>query len=189
MRNVCKGTNIKAELNHLQQAFQINGYPPQIVLKTLTKTRRPPEPTPPPEKMPKKLILSYVQGLSERIERLVRPLNIVTISTTQTIIRKKVMWVKWKPNKQENCGVVYRIPCECGTAYIRKTGQTLQAKIQEHKQAVWNSNMKNGIASDVMKKNHNILWEEANVIITETQWTRRKVKESHIIRTPNNMNL
>ena len=72
--------------------------------------------------MPKKLILPYVQGLSERIERLVRPLNIVTISTTQTTIRKKVMKVKGKPNKEEISGVVYRIPCECGAAYIGETG-------------------------------------------------------------------
>ena len=71
-----------------------------------------------PEEMPKKLILPYVQGFSERIERLVRPLNIVPIFTTQTTMSKMAMRVKRKPNKEEISGVVYKIPCECWAAYI-----------------------------------------------------------------------
>ena len=58
------------------------------------------------------------------------------------------------------------------------------------KWAVCNCDTENGIATHIMKTNHKILREKANVIEMETWWTRRKVKESFIIRrTPNDLNL
>ena len=34
------------------------------------------------------------------------------------------------PTKQD--GVVYKIPCECGKAYIGETGRAMQGRIKEH---------------------------------------------------------
>ena len=84
------------------------------------------------------------------------------------------------------------IPCACGTSYIRETGHTLLLRVQEHRWVVRNWDMNNGIAVHVMKTHHNIQWEEARVILTKPQLTRRKVKKALgliIRRTQNSMNL
>ena len=100
------------------------------------------------------------------------------------------MKVKGKLRREEVSGVIYTIPCECDTSYIGETGCTLHLRVQEHRRVVHNSDMNNGIALHVMKMHHKIQWEEARVILTEPQLTRRKVKEALIIRrTQNSMNL
>ena len=136
------------------------------------------------------LILPYIRGLSEKIERVVKPLNIKAVFRTQNTIRQKVMKVKGNPRKEEIKGVVYIIPCECGATYIGETGRTLHARLQEHKRAVRNGDTNNGIAAHVLNTHHNIKWEDAQVLMSEAQLTKRKVKESLVIRrTPNNMNI
>ena len=80
---------------------------------------------------PKMLIIPYIRGLSEKIEKLVRLLNIRTIPKTQSTIRQRVMKVKGKPRREEVSSVVYTIPCECGTSYIGETGRILCLSVQE----------------------------------------------------------
>ena len=45
------------------------------------------------------------------------------------------MRVKGEHNKEEIIGLIYRIPCECGAAYIGKL-------VQEHKQEIHNCDTK-----------------------------------------------
>ena len=88
------------------------------------------------------------------------------------------MRVKGKPDKEEIKGVIYKVPCESCAVYIGKTGCNLHIRLQEHKCAVVNGDSKNGIATHVMKNDHKIQWEEAQVVASEQQFTKRKVKES-----------
>ena len=68
--------------------------------------------------------------------------------------------------REEVSGVVYTIPCECGTSYIGETGCTLRLRAQEHRRAVRNYDMNSGIAVHVMNTHHKIQWKEARVILT-----------------------
>ena len=83
------------------------------------------------------------------------------------------------PNKGEINGVIYKVPCESDAVYIGETGCNLHTRLQEHKWAVIIRDTNNGIATHVMENNHEIQWEEAQVIASEPWLTKIYVKESH----------
>ena len=75
---VCNGSMRWAEIRHLREVFKANGYPETVVKRNLrarptpTNSSRTSQPAP-------KLLLPYVPGLSERIERVCRPLGVKTV--------------------------------------------------------------------------------------------------------------
>ena len=96
------------------------------------------------------------------------------------------MSVKQRPAKDSMKGVVYRIPCVCGAAYIGETGRNLKLRLSEHKRSVKNK----GLAVHVKLTNHKIMWDNAEVLTNEPNWTKRKVKEAlYIKRTDKTLNL
>ena len=58
------------------------------------------------------LILPYIRGYSEKIERFCRKLNVRVIFKYHNTIRKYLMTVKKKQKKKDKMGVVYEIPCQ-----------------------------------------------------------------------------
>ena len=180
---MCNDTKIRNEVSHLQQTFQTNGYPPWIVHKVLHKHRPSLVPEMDEKEKPNILTLHYIKEFSEKIECVVRPLNIRAVFKTQTTIRQKVVRVKGRPSKEETKGVIYEVPCECGAVYIGETGRNLHTRLQGNKHAVVNGDIKNGITKHTVENDHQILWEEAQVIKNEPHLTKRKVKESLLIRT------
>ena len=80
-KNVCHATKLIGERNHLKQVFQANGYPAQMVNRTLkSRPHAPHSSTQTAEQtnLPKFLHLPYVRVVSERIERNCRRLGIRT---------------------------------------------------------------------------------------------------------------
>ena len=63
-----------------------------------------------------------------------------------------------------NVGVVYKVECDCGYAYIGETGRTLNVRLKEHQRAVSHADDKNGIAvhANAYTK-HTIQWTEKMV--------------------------
>ena len=74
---ICEPTS-KQEFQHLQAVFQANGFPAELVGKTLSHQTRPTSPQPVHEDPtePQIMCLPYIQGLSERIERICAPLGV-----------------------------------------------------------------------------------------------------------------
>ena len=64
------------------------------------------------------------------------------------------MNVKNKRDMDKVKGVVYKIDCECGHTYVRKTGRTLEVRIKEHKRAVRYDDGNNGIAQSMPTRHH-----------------------------------
>ena len=63
-------------------------------------------------------------------------------------------------------------------------------RLTEHKRAVKNKDPNNGLAVHVKITNHTILWNSAEVLTIEPNWSKRKVKEAlYIKRTKNTLNL
>ena len=104
-------------------------------------------------------------------------------------LRQQLMTVKGKLDKHDVKGIVYSIPCECGSLYIGETGRTLKTRLMEHKRSVCNRDTNNGITVHVIETDHSVQWEQAAVIKTEEFITKRKVQEALTIRTTDNMNL
>ena len=134
----------------------------------------------------KTLCLPYVQGLSERIERACKNLDVRAIFKPSQTLRGHLCRVKGKQPLDRTKGVIYNIPCTCGREYIGETGRNLRVRIGEHKYAIQHGNMSNAIAVHVHEAEHPIDWGSARVIEREKHFACRKIKESlHIKRSVN----
>lgn len=189
-KTICSDSLVQQELNHLKDVFITNGYPPRVIQNTMTKQKSTMTTPPSDDPKPATLYLPYIKGVSEKIEKQVRPLNIRTVFRTSTTLGRHLTTVKSKIARDSIKGVVYQIPCKCGHVYIGETGRNLKLRLTEHKRAVKNKDPNNGLAVHVSITNHTILWQNAEVLTIEPNWSKRKVREAlYIKRTKDTLNL
>ena len=98
MRNrahqICDSTSRKPELQHLQSVFQANGFPEDLVKKTLSRQPKLTPPEPADEDPLRIMCLPYVQGLSEKLERVCTPLGVKAVFKPARTLRQTLMQVK-----------------------------------------------------------------------------------------------
>ena len=184
-RSICSEDNIDKEINHLQQVFEKNDYPPSLVKKclqstnsTLSNTTSPGTDSNTSTHTKKILVLPYCKGLSESINKLCHKLNIQLVSTSRRNLKSELVHVKRKIPIEQIAGVVYKVDCSCGQAYVGETGRSMDIRMKEHQRAVRQDSSNNGIAVHANKTMHSIQWDSAQVIHRETHWHRRKILES-----------
>ena len=129
--------DLKSELELLQDVFIINGYPMELVKKTIEKSW---------EKETKKMISQmiaasdteaenedndyhnvlhapYIQNFSEKTARELKKLNIGWVLKRRAAIKSKVQDLKPPESKLDQKDVIYKINCrDCRTSYIGETG-------------------------------------------------------------------
>ena len=188
--NICTTESKTKELNHLKKVFKQNGYPNGVIQRALHRPNRL-EPRAEENTESKKLFLPYVKGVSERIEKVCRQLNIKTVFKSNGTLRQTLMRVKNKRPEELRRGVVYEVPCQdCGRSYIGETSRSLQERLKEHKYAVRTANMNNGIAAHAWIHQHQVDWNSAKVKTFEQHLWKRKVLAAICIReTKENNNL
>ena len=79
MDRECDETSRNKEISHLKTTFRANGYPPDLISRILRQQPRPQtvvDTTQQTSERPRTFSLPYVQGVSERIERVCRGLNV-----------------------------------------------------------------------------------------------------------------
>ena len=185
---ICSNTNREPEMRHLKEVFQANGFPENLIRKTLA--RRPPPPAP-REEPSKTLCTPYIRGLSEKLEKVCNALGISTAFKPVKTLRQTLMKVKTRVPEEKRRGVVYEVPCkDCSKTYVGETKRTLKVRLGEHRQAVKRGDPKNGIAVHVHNTQHAIDWTGAKVSKTEANYWRRRTMEAIQIKTnENTMNL
>ena len=79
------------------------------------------------------------------------------------------------------------IECKtCGIPYLGETSKTLRTRIIQHQYCVRKKDASNGIFQLVRSnKTHIIDWDNAMVLDKESQWFRRRIKESIFITLKN----
>ena len=186
---ICQSSKLRGEISRLQEVFEDNVYPTAVVKKVLQR-RKLARPTDTEDKQEMKtLCLPYVQGLSERIERACKKLDVRAVFKSSKTLRGHLCRVKGKQPLDRTKGVIYNIPCTCGREYIGETGRNLRVRIGEHKYAIQRGNMSNAIAVHVHETEHPIDWDSARVTEREKHFACRKIKESlHIKRSVNCIN-
>ena len=132
---------------------------------------------------PKLRLLPYIPKLSERIEKMCRPLGVKTACRSRCTLRSPLLHVKQPREDKRKKGVIYEVPCkDCECVYIGKTGRPLEKQLSEHKNAVKNNDTiyiyKNGIAVHSWTKQHQVDWEAAKTIEVEGNYWRRRVLET-----------
>ncbi len=125
---------------------------------------------------PKILHLPYVKGVSERIEKMCRPLGVRTVMKSTNTLRSSLVKVKQARPDRKTKGVVYEVPCkDCPCVYIGETGRTLEKRLSEHKTAVKKHDTKNGIAVHSWANQHQVNWDAATVRQEERGYWKRRV--------------
>ena len=110
-KNVCHATKLIGERNHLKQVFQANGYPAQMVNRTLRNRPHAPHSSTQTEEQttpPKFLHLPYVRGVSERIQRKCRHLGIRTTFKSKGTLREALVQTKDPQAEWKKKGVCTR---------------------------------------------------------------------------------
>ena len=122
-----------------QDIFQVNGFPTDMVRKTLSQKPHFPVELP----LPLMQSLPYVRGLSEGIESVCTPLGIkAALKLMGTVIQCLVI-VKTRTPAYRRKGIAYK---ECGKCYIWETQRTLKVSLGVNKQAVKSGDSRKGIA-------------------------------------------
>ena len=100
------------------------------------------------------LLLPYVRGLSERLEKACTSHGVKAIFKCQNTLKQLLVRVKQKTPEEKKKEAVYKVPCNyCSKVYIGETKRALKIRVNKHKQAVRNDDPRNGIAHTT---SHNI---------------------------------
>ncbi len=200
-----------AEEQHIIRALETCGYPKWAFNKVKQAkakkqqqgTRKKPENAAKTKGM---VVVPYVGGLTEKLERIYRKHHISTAVKPHRTLRSYLVHPKDKIEDKHKSGVVYCIPCNnCEAKYIGETGRPFGVRLEEHKKEAEKTSVrsymrsarktseqeqhKSAITDHVVSKNHVMNWEEGKVIAREDLKFQRWVQESiHIRQTQPNMN-
>lgn len=175
-------------------SFHPNGYPKALVKWVLARTL-PTKPTEEDEdddhtEEPKQLYLSYVKGVSEKIESECCQTRIQVVyrsGNKLAVLGESHNSCRWWQEKR-HC--VWSSLWECNKAYIGETGRNLKEGMKENKYAVKNSNMNNGIVAHVWEQKHDIDWDLVRVMCSEQHlWKKKFLQAIHIQWTWSTSNL
>ena len=124
--------------------------------------------------------IPYVSGTSEPIKRVLENHGIkVAFKPYQTMSQ---MFPKPKDqiDKEETRGPVYDIPCaDCSKSYVGETQRKFSTRKGEHQKAVARGQCKKpALADHVTNTNHDIAWDEATILRTNSNWHQRKILEA-----------
>nr|VZI25494.1 unnamed protein product [Spirometra erinaceieuropaei] len=152
----------RSELRHLQRLFMANGYPRNFI----ERNRQPvPSRSPVTERPKVWRALPYIDGVSEAVSRLLRPLGIGIAHRPESTIRHLVMRPKTPLPPGETTNVIYRIQCSsCEINYIGETGKRLQTRVKEHMRAVRRMDQLSLVAEHCANSGHTFAFQSAEIL-------------------------
>lgn len=148
--------------------MQDNGYPSKNIQLTISQQDKT------PAEQPKESVnLPYLGAVSHSIERILLQASIKTYYTTPSKLYQQLFTHKDKTGKDKK-PAIYRIPCECSLVYIEKTGRNFTNRLKEHLGCCPKGHTeKSSVAKHTWATNHRILWTEASLICTESNYSSR----------------
>ncbi|BHF84817.1 hypothetical protein SprV_0902796900 [Sparganum proliferum] len=152
----------RSEQRYLQRLFMSNGYP-----RNFTERGRQAGPS-------RRLVterpkiwraLPYIDGVSEAVSRLLRPLGIGIAHRPGSTIRHLVMRPKAPLPPSETTNVIYRIQCNsCEANYIGETGKRLQTRVGEHMRAVRRMDPLSLVAEHCADSGHTFAFQHVKIL-------------------------
>ena len=150
------------------------------------------------------IILPYVQGLSEKMRKILKTYNIHTCFKPHTTIRKLLVHPKDKITQEQKTDCIYEVPClNCDKVYIGETGRKLEVRLKEHKKDVETAEQigvrtrenrkstsgelhKSAITDHTIQEDHRPAWENVNILDRESNRQERHIREAIWIRRRKN---
>ena len=133
------------------------------------------------------MVLPYMQGISERISRILRQQQ---IQAAFKPLRTVKSWFS-RPKAQEKAdwpqyGIVYKTSCtNCSFAYYGQTERPLKTRITEHKRAVSMLDHDSKISCHVHENNHKWILEVSELLdmklifTSDSSWKSGFLKRIH----------
>ncbi|KAI8483456.1 hypothetical protein Bbelb_387880 [Branchiostoma belcheri] len=171
------------EIEHIQNALSVCGYPEWMFQACKTKRCKRPNRTPPDQTRVVRrgtVSIPYIKGISETLMRLYRSKGIQCQFRPVNTIRRNLVAPKDKIKTLDRSGTVYHIPCaDCPATYVGESERPLRARLQEHKRP---SCVSSPVVEHVARKKHNIDWDRVKVLDQDSDWFARGVREAIQIR-------
>ena len=175
----------KAELEHINQALTINGYPKWLIKQQNSNTqdntqenthRREPE-----TRNLSSIVIPYVKGLSERVRVIMNKHRTAVAFKPHTTMRNILVHPKDKTEKLEKTGVVYQIQCNnCNSTYVGETERKAKSRISEHRRPSLSES--NAMAHHLKYNKHTMDIRSAQILDQEPDWHKRGIREAIQIR-------
>ena len=132
------------------------------------------------------VVLPYVQGVSEKIGRILKQQKVKIACKPQLTINSLFPRLKERDDSdRQKSGIVYKVNCtQCNFVYYGQTERSLKTRIAEHKKAGFDQNSK--VASHVHHFSHNMNFENVKVVGFEANYHERLFLEAwHSTLDPN----
>ena len=126
-----------------------------------------------------------MKGVSEPISRILRTAGLKVAMKPHQTMRQMLGTPKDRDDLLDKAGVVYQIECkDCEASYVGQTGRHLRERLKEHTKALEKGNtMNSGVAEHAFEKHHNIDLDNIRVLDTESNQSKRLVREALRIRS------
>ena len=133
--------------------------------------------------------LSYIQGVTDKISRILKKSNITTSFKPLETIKQKMKFVKDSIDPKKLRGV-YNIPCLCNISYIGETRWSFHTQIKEHEADMRIEQVcTSALAEHCAKTKHQICLENTKILAKENHYFKIKFREAlKIIKHPDNLN-
>ena len=143
-----------------------------------------------PNTKPTRISAPYINGTSEKLNRILKPYNIQLASKPSTTLKSKLCNLKDKRSTMEKKNIVYEVPCkQCPGRYVGETGRQLETRIHEHKNAVNKKHQNSLLYQHSDNTGHNIDFGNVKVLDSAKNLGQRMLLESiHTIQLPDTMN-
>lgn len=145
------------------------------------------------------VVLPYIQGITERIQRTFKKYNINTAMRPHNTLRRLLVHPKDKRDTLQTSNCIYEIPCKnCEKSYVGETSRLFGIRLAEHKaetkkvdtkkftrsgrRASEQEQTKSAISDHAARSNHVIDWDEARILGKEHNRRSREVREAMEIR-------
>nr|VZI18010.1 unnamed protein product [Spirometra erinaceieuropaei] len=152
----------RSELRYLQRLFMANGYPRNFIERG---RQAGPSRRLVTERPTIWRALPYIDGVSEAVSRLLRPLGIGIAHRPESTIRHLVMRPKAPLPLGETTNVIYRIRCNsCEVNYIGETDKRLQTRVGEHMRAVRRMDPLSLVAEHCADAGHTFAFQHAEIL-------------------------
>jgi predicted GIY-YIG superfamily endonuclease len=133
--------------------------------------------------------LPYIQGVTDRIAKVLRKKEIMTSFKPPETIKQKMRSVKDKLDHHK-CKGVYKVECSCGKCYIGEIGRSFQIRIKEHGADIKNECTRTStLVEHSLTTKHHVCLEDTKILAKEDHLFKRRIREAiEIIKHPNNLN-
>ena len=195
------------EEERVRAALRTCGYPEwamnkvkeQMANKNQVKAAKKAKPMPKEKQSKGMVVIPYVYGLSERIQRVYKKHNVEVAMKPHSTLRNLLVHPKDKREKLQCSNVIYEIGCKnCDHSYVGETSRLFGVRLSEHQTEVKKASekkftrserraseqeqTKSAISDHVARANHIINWEEAKILGKEHNKKAREIKEAIEIR-------